>query len=460
MDRARAILDAEAAHAPGGSNGRDSRNAPSTEPAPWPMLDHAARYGILGEIVRHIEPQTEADPMAILLQAIVSFGAVVGRGPHVRVEGDQHHAALDVVIVGESSKARKGTSWGRVKEIFGHIRNWPGTVEGLSSGEGLKFHVRDAREEEQYDRKAKHTETVLVDPGVSDKRLLVVESEFAQALRQTARNGNTLSATVRAAWDTGDLRTLTKNDPVIATGAHISIIGHITVPELRAELTETDRANGFANRFLFALVKRSKLLPFGGEPMDAETLTDLTARIDVAVEHARGLGAVGMTDDARATWERVYAELSQGRPGLLGAVTARSEAQALRLALIYALADCSPVIDRPHLLAALAIVGYAQASAAYIFGDSLGDPVADELLAAIRRSGNGGMTRTAIRDLFGRNQRTERLSAALDLLATRRLARRTEVRTEGRPSEVWCATTKTTDTTKGVSHGGGTGFCR
>lgn len=439
LDRSRAILDSKAA-------GIASR---STEPAPWPILDPEARYGIFGEIVNLIEPQTEADPMAILLQAIVNFGATVGRGPHVRVEGDQHHAAVYAVVVGESSKARKGTSAGRVKEIFTRVKHWPGTVEGLSSGEGLKFHVRDAREEEQYDKKSKRTDTVLVDPGVSDKRLLVVESEFAQALRQTARSGNTLSATVRAAWDTGDLRTLTKNDPIIATGAHISIVGHITIPELHAELTTTDTANGFANRFLFALVKRSKLLPFGGEPMDPELLADLAARINTAVEHARRLSAVGMTDAARARWAAVYAELSQGRPGLLGSVTARSEAHALRLALTYALAESSPVIDEPHLLAALAIVGYAQASAAYIFGDSLGDPVADELLAAIRRSGDVGMTRTAIRDHFGRNQRAERLNAALDLLVTRGLIGKTAVPTEGRPSEVWRATTKTTDTTKG-----------
>ncbi|HEX5461372.1 MAG TPA: hypothetical protein VFX20_15515 [Steroidobacteraceae bacterium] len=448
LDKARAILDAGAA--PGRSTA-DNANPPAraaaspTEPAPWPIRDHAARYGIFGEIVNLIEPQTEADPMAILLQAMVSFGATVGRGPHVRVEGDQHHAAVYVVIVGESSKARKGTSAGRVKQVYSRTKYWPGTVEGLSSGEGLKYHVRDAREEEQYDKKSKRTDAVLVDPGVSDKRLLVVESEFAQALRQTARSGNTLSATVRAAWDTGDLRTLTKNDPIIATGAHISIVGHITIPELHAELTTTDTANGFANRFLFALVKRSKLLPFGGEPMDPETLADLAARIDAAVEHARRLAAVGMTEAARAVWAGVYGELSQGRPGLLGSVTARSEAQALRLALIYALADCSPVIDTQHLLAALAIVGYAQASAAYIFGDSLGDPVADELLVAIRRSGDVGMTRTAIRDHFGRNQRAERLNAALDLLATRGLVRKTAMPTEGRPSEIWHATTKTTE---------------
>ncbi len=121
----------------------------------------------------------------------------------------------------------------------------------------------------------------------------------------------------------------------------------------------------------------------------------------------------------------------------------------MRLALIYALADCSAVIDAPHLLAALSIVEYAQQSAAYIFGDSLGDVVADELLAALRRAGDAGLTRSAIRDLFGRHQRGERMTAALELLATRGLARRTEEQTGGRPSEVWRAATKATKATKG-----------
>ncbi len=452
LEAVRAAIEAAHQASVEGGEPPDARmeGAPADGPAPWPAtLDEAAFHGLLGEIVRLIEPQTEADPMAILLQALVAFGATVGRGPHVRVEGDQHHPALFAVIVGESAKARKGTSAGRVKEIFARSKFWPGTVEGLSSGEGLKYHVRDAREEEQFDKRSKKTEAVLVDPGVTDKRLLVVESEFAQALRQTARSGNTLSATVRSAWDTGDLRTLTKCDPIVATGAHICIIGHITIPELRAELTATDTANGFANRFLFALVKRSKLLPFGGEPIERGVLEALGQRIDAAVEYARHLFVIDMSDAARAIWSGVYAELSQGRPGLLGAVTARSEAQALRLALIYALADRSAQIDAPHLLAALAILQYVQASAHYIFGDSLGDPVADELLTALRRRGDGGMTRTDIRDLFGKNQRAERLNAALELLSSRGLARKSDVRTGGRPSEVWRATTKTTNTTKG-----------
>src|SRR5688572_22566694 len=103
------------------------------------------------------------------------------------------------------------------------------------------------------------------DPGVADKRLLVIESEFSSPLRMLTRDGNILSPVGREAWDSGDLRILTKNEPARATGAHISIVGHISADELRKELTTNDKANGFGNRFIWACVKRSQCLPEGGQ---------------------------------------------------------------------------------------------------------------------------------------------------------------------------------------------------
>ena len=81
-----------------------------------------------------------------------------------------------------------------------------------------------------------------------DKRRLVVEPEFAQTLKVLAREGNTLSAIVRQAWDGEPLQTIVRNDPLRATDAHIGIVGHITRAELLRYLTATELANGFANR--------------------------------------------------------------------------------------------------------------------------------------------------------------------------------------------------------------------
>jgi hypothetical protein len=408
---------------------------------PWPPDLAAAAYcGLIGDIVRAIEPETESDPAAILLQVAVAFGALVGRGPHVRVEGDEHHPNLFALLVGNTAKARKGTSWGRVKEIFARASDWPKVVTGLSSGEGLKYAVRDPIRKVEHDKKTRCNEEVETDPGVLDKRVLVVESEFSQVLRQAARAGNTLSATMRAAWDSGDLMTLTRNDPITATGAHIAIIGHITGDELRAELTATDSANGFANRFIFMCARRSKSLPFGGKPLSEDTLKNLTNRIERAVMAARAKRAIGMTDAARGIWERVYPTLSEGHAGLFGAVTARGEAQCLRLGLIFALASAADAIDQLHLLAAIAVWERSEESARHIFGSALGDPVADDILRALRGRGQAGMTRTDIRDLLGRHGKAERIGVALELLNRRKLAlRQIAPALGGRPAETWRA---------------------
>lgn len=430
---ASASAPAKTEYQPGGNN------APAGDLTAWPApLADEAHYGLAGEIVREIEPQTESDPAAILIQVLAAFGALVGRGPHYAVEGDQHHTNLFVLIVGDTAKARKGTSWGRVRELFSMVEQWPNVVNGLSTGEGLKWAVRDPIIKMQRDDKNGSSSEIETDPGVSDKRLLVVESEFSQVLKQGARPGNTLSPTVRAAWDGLKLSGLTKTDAVTATGAHICIIGHITADELRAELTATDSANGFANRFLFMCARRSKKLAFGGKKLSPDAGVRLASRIARAAAKARELQSIEMTDAARQIWATVYPTLSEGHLGLLGAVTARAEAQCIRLAELYALMDEAQEIDRAHLLAAFALWERAEASARHIFGTALGDPIADDILRALKVAGANGMTRTAIsKQVFSGHKPAERIGAALELLRNRNLARCEMRPTEGAPAEVW-----------------------
>src|SRR4051794_6319048 len=77
----------------------------------WPEpLGEAAFHGLAGEVVRAFAPHTEADPIAILLQFLTAFGNAAGRWSYVRVEGDRHPPQVWPVLVGESAKARKGTS--------------------------------------------------------------------------------------------------------------------------------------------------------------------------------------------------------------------------------------------------------------------------------------------------------------------------------------------------------------
>jgi len=393
----------------------------------WPASPRPdAFYGLAGEIVGAIEPHSEADPVGLLVQLVVGFGSVVGRGPHFTVEATRHGTNLYATLVGRSAKARKGTSLGHVRNLLRPVdAEWERDciVSGLSSGEGLIQAVRDANDED--------------DSGVADKRLLVVQAEFASVLKVLAREGNTLSAQLRDAWDSGDLRTLTKNAPLRATDAHVSIVGHVTRDELRRYFDATEMANGFGNRILWACVRRSKELPEGGA-FHRVDVAPFVRRLTEAVDFARATGEVRRDDEARELWREVYSPLSRERAGLLGAVTARAEAQVVRLALVYALLDCSPLVRIEHLQAALALWDYCDRSASYVFGASLGDPVADEILRALESS-EEGLTRTQITNLLGRHKSSGRIEAALSLLEEEGLAACAKEQTGGRPSERWLA---------------------
>ena len=154
---------------------------------------------------------------------LVAFGNAIGRAAHFTVEGDRHHGNEFAVLVGKTSKARKGTSWGRIDRLMQQAEEqWAAerVQTGLSSGEGLIWAVRDPimKRERVKERGSVRYEEVEADPGVADKRLLVYEPEFANVLKQTERQGNTLSAILRVAWDGRDLRSMTKNSPARATG--------------------------------------------------------------------------------------------------------------------------------------------------------------------------------------------------------------------------------------------------
>jgi hypothetical protein len=419
--------------------GNSAYDEPIAEPRPWPDPPQAeAFHGLAGDIVRAIEPHTEADPVALLAHILVGYGSMIGNAAYFAVESTRHTANEFVVLVGRSSKGRKGTSEGRIRHVLGAVDdgwNRDHVVSGLSSGEGLIHAVRDPVHRVVRDRKTGLTEDEITDEGVSDKRLLVTESEWASTLRVLVREGNTLSPVVRRAWDDGNLRTLTKNAPEKATGAHVSIIGHVTEDELRAYLDRTEAANGYGNRHLFLCVKRSRVLPFGGEDPG---VGELVVRLHRAVDHGRGASRLEMDGDAARCWERVYPELSAERDGLFGAVVARAEAHVVRLALTYALLDCSAVIQLEHLLAALALWRYAEDSAHRVFGDAIGDRVADTILDALRRTPDG-MTRTDIRDLFGKHESRTRIADALSRLLQRGKARRETEQTGGRATERWFA---------------------
>jgi hypothetical protein len=406
----------------------------------WPARpDPAAYTGLAGDLIKAIEPITEADPVAILVQFLVGIGNAIGRGPHFYVEDTRHGVNENVLIVAESAKGRKGTSEDRA---LGPIARADATwaeqrhAFGVSSGEGLIWSVRDAiyglkpiRAAEKggpvidYDRQ-------IVDPGVEDKRLLVRLGEFGSVLRLVERPGNTLSPIMRAAWDGKPLASLTKNSPARATGAHISTFGHITQDELRT-INRTEVYNGLLNRFLIVSARRSKKLPDGGQ-LGYEADRYLTENVCQVLEFGRTAEEMVRDGDAQELWADIYDELSEGREGLLGHATSRAEAHVVRLSMVYALLDRTDVIGVDHLQAATAVVEYAERSAAYLLGTLTGDPQLDRLLRELERAGRS-LTRTEVRDLYHRHGNT---GAIIEKGVARGLLEVATEATEGRDREI------------------------
>jgi len=414
------LLDQSAQPAPAGDA------APLPAPTRWPTPpDRVVYHELLGEIVHRITPHTEADPVAILTQLLVAFGAAVGRGAFFQVEATRHHPNEFMLLVGDSSRARKGSSWDHVRRLIttADPSIEPRILTGLSSGEGLIWSVRDPAGQ---------------DPGITDQRLLVIEPEFASVLKAANREISTLSPTLRSAWDGRPLAILTRTAPARATSAHVVVIGHITQHELRRHITSVELANGYLNRILLIACRRQRLLPDGGHH-DPLAGTGLDRLLTAAVKHAQTAGRVSLDDHARERWHHAYRHLAaQPDDGIVSQITARAEAHIIRLALIYALTDGHRQISQQHLTAALALHDYAARSAAWALTGATGQPLAEQIHAALVRH-PGGLTRSQLSQTLNHNQPAGEIDTALQALHATGRVTTTQIPTRGRPAQLWAA---------------------
>lgn len=422
---------------------------------PWPSPPApAVWHGIIGEIVRQIEPHTEADPVAVLGQLLVMLGNVIGRVPRWETDGVSHGTNLYLTIVGTTSAGRKGTSFAQARAVLkGCDSTWManGFSGGLVSGEGVIYAVRDPivkrmRTGDQKQGMLSFNEIEL-DPGIQDKRLLIVESEFGRVLSVMKRDGNTLSEVLRDGWDGTELKTNSKNSPLTATNAHISLIGHVTSQELIAKLGDNEITNGFANRFMWLCARRSKLLPHGGEAHLIDW-TDVRNRMWDAISWA-SLGGdspgglkIDRDDEANKLWNEHYRRLTTPPPGNVGALMCRAAPHVMRVAAIYAIMDRSTFVKKVHLEAGLAFWKYCEESVAYLFGSAELDEHAQELLEGLRKAGEKGLTVTQIRrTIFGNHKDAGAwMKKVIPGLVRSGLAELKESKGKGRPTRILVAT--------------------
>ena len=338
------------------------RNAPDADPA--------CLYGLIGDVARAGSEGTETNAVAIAANFMAYLSCAVGRGVYLPIGNTRHHARLFCLHIGRSGRGRKGDAVSLVLRIDQALRAMDDTFApqvhrgGLSTREGLVALMHDGYRQGRQDV-----------PAIEDKRLWVVESEFANVLHQGRRDGNTLSAALRDCWDGVDLKPATKSNRLYASDPHVCLSGAISPSELTGLMSARDLTNGFANRFLMIWAERSRMLPFPKETPQAvvEHLARRTLEV-LAFVHADRHDErdhLRMELSPQAQWR--YAQLYRGElnddlgDGTVSALLERRAPMLLRLAMLLALADLQTRIDVPHIDAAMAWIRHATASVRFVF---------------------------------------------------------------------------------------------
>lgn len=391
---------------------------------PPPALDRAVLHGLLGDIVKAAEPTTEADPIGVLVSLLAGVGVAVGTGPFIQVGNSRHPLLIWPLIFGRTGSGRKGEATDTAERF---LRADPQlaelTVTGLSSGEGLIERIRDPKDAND-------------NGGTMDKRLLVVEPEYAGTMARAKREGSTLGAVLRQAWD-GRALSVMNRQALYSSASHVGIIGHITPKEFRLRLSESDMAGGSYNRFLPVYVERSKRLPIP-VGMDEALAKALGSALHNCIVAARSAGRIQLGADATALWvERIYDELTAAddEDHAWTEFTRRSAPYTLRIAALYAAIDGRSLIEADELDAAAKLVAYSVASAKYVLDRQARDPRADRIRRALDSAGATGMTRSAISALFSRNLTAAALDELLEALTASGEYEAFQQPTRGRPAQ-------------------------
>jgi hypothetical protein len=352
------------------------------EEQPWPTLDEAGWHGPLGEYALLASAYTEADPVGILAASLANFGSLIGKSPHMNAGNVRHGINIFVNLVGRTAKARKGSGHAGADKLlwladpdFRQARS----IGGFNSGEA----IADAFTSDNGSR--------------ADVRLLCLEQEFGRFLAAAGRDGSTMSAITRQGWDGTRIETRSRASKVVIDDHHLAVIGQITAEELRAKLRPDDLYNGFVNRFLWVAVRRGELQSNGGNIPDEQARPAANAMRKAAAK-ARKKSLLIRDAAGEERWDEVYREIADDDPpGVLSPVISRGDAQTLRLAMLYSLADEADRVSPIHIDAAYALWRYCRASAAWIWDSATATgPKQSKLLEALTLAGPAGLTRSAI----------------------------------------------------------------
>lgn len=383
-------------------------------------------YGILGELAKQAAYGTEVNPVAAMASAMTWLSAAMGRNRVIYVGDGWHHLRLFTLHVGRSYKGGKGMAKDLLMRVTAEIeKTEPDLIPkahtgGLSSREGLVVLIHDAYKEgkEQI-------------PAIEDKRLFVLESEFANILAQAKREGNTLSAALRDAWDGISLKPATKTSRIWASHPHIALHGGITPAELRDKMSAGEMTNGFANRFLIFWAERTGIIPFPERTSDAK-VSEFATRLSTVIRrgllgypHDAGQRLIKLEANAAAYFGKIYGEYAVQHTGgeMISGLLQRRAPMALRIAGLFAMADMHEKINLEHMMSASAWMDYYAQSVHMVFGPQINpeqenqrSESAQRLLVWLRQAKDWRSRTQIANDCFQKNIPKAELDKALESL--------------------------------------------
>jgi hypothetical protein len=322
---------------------------------PFHYSPEDAYYGPLGEVAKRHQEQIELNLEAFYAMLLPAVGWLVGRRAVFQYQKDKHHPNLFAAVVGETS-CGKGTAWNIVQSLLEQVEpDCPKRLHrDVASAPGLIKLVRDASRKIDSKR-------VIDDPGVADKRCMILFEEMENLFTSTGRTGSTLEKVWNMAWDGRTLENNSKEGEK-ATNPHVCCVAHITPDSFQQAIKRASgglgATNGFLNRWITIQAKQERILPRGGN------LPDVADCVESLRQAIGWLGSVNHNapkridwhPDAHSEWDAFVRAAHSEHPFLHGIrpIAARLKPMITRIAMLFAVVDQQDQIRPHHLRAAKA----------------------------------------------------------------------------------------------------------
>ncbi|WP_449060914.1 hypothetical protein [Planomonospora algeriensis] len=362
--------------------------------APRPQVSPVVYSGLLGKVVRTIEPHSEADPVGILGSLLSAFSSAITNLPQVHYGTQSQTLSTWIVLIGNTGMGRKGTA---TRAALGIVRSalpdWANStiLEGCpQSGPAYVSTLADM-----------------------NGNALMVEEEFADLLKVSARY-KSFGKAIRRSWEGASISNRTKEAVIHVDAPHVAIIGNVTPAEFGSSIGKADKAGGSLNRFLCLYVSRSKKIKLSEQISSAqwaELVRPLVREFRSAVTFARNVEEVTVSKAALTLWDDKLSEMidsmTLGRESM-EQFAARAADYVWRLSALYALADRREEISTTDLEAAVGLVSYMCDSVTYLSpevanaGGSTEESLALRVENFIKAAGEEGVTSTVLLRKYGR----------------------------------------------------------